>query len=87
MWINLKFNYYLIVKTSFIIVEKFINNNFNFIGTFRFGKVDVTEAQITIITAHVITSIFGDQIWHLKVKNIEKILISFVFYLFEKVLY
>ncbi|XKL66012.1 hypothetical protein PGB90_009432 [Kerria lacca] len=35
-------------------------------GTFRFGKVDVTEAQITIITAHVITSIFGDQIWHLK---------------------
>ncbi|XP_071573200.1 cholinephosphotransferase 1 isoform X4 [Temnothorax nylanderi] len=32
-------------------------------GSLRFGKVDVTEAQFTIITIHLISAIFGPQIW------------------------
>ena len=38
-----------------------------FAGTFRFGKVDVTEAQVTIIFAHILTSICGEHIWNKKV--------------------
>ncbi|XP_077266593.1 choline/ethanolaminephosphotransferase 1 bbc isoform X5 [Temnothorax americanus] len=32
-------------------------------GSLRFGKVDVTEAQFTIIAIHLISAIFGPQIW------------------------
>ncbi|XP_029036926.1 choline/ethanolaminephosphotransferase 1 bbc isoform X7 [Osmia lignaria lignaria] len=32
-------------------------------GSLRFGKVDVTEAQFTIITIHLISAIFGPKIW------------------------
>ncbi|XP_015509285.1 cholinephosphotransferase 1 isoform X2 [Neodiprion pinetum] len=32
-------------------------------GTLRFGKVDVTEAQFTIIGIHIISGIFGPSIW------------------------
>ncbi|XP_066591562.1 cholinephosphotransferase 1 isoform X5 [Prorops nasuta] len=32
-------------------------------GSLRFGKVDVTEAQFTIIIIHLISAIFGPQIW------------------------
>ncbi|XP_049860507.1 choline/ethanolaminephosphotransferase 1 isoform X1 [Schistocerca gregaria] len=32
-------------------------------GTLRFGKVDVTEAQFTIILIHLISSIFGPSVW------------------------
>ncbi|XP_032457634.1 choline/ethanolaminephosphotransferase 1 isoform X12 [Nasonia vitripennis] len=32
-------------------------------GSLRFGKVDVTEAQFTIIAIHLISSIFGPGIW------------------------
>ncbi|XP_065158432.1 choline/ethanolaminephosphotransferase 1 isoform X2 [Atheta coriaria] len=32
-------------------------------GTLRFGKVDVTEAQFTIIGIHMISAIFGPNIW------------------------
>ncbi|XP_070154394.1 cholinephosphotransferase 1 isoform X4 [Polyergus mexicanus] len=32
-------------------------------GSLRFGKVDVTEAQFTIITIHLISAIFGPEIW------------------------
>ncbi|XP_053976154.1 cholinephosphotransferase 1-like isoform X4 [Hylaeus volcanicus] len=32
-------------------------------GTLRFGKVDVTEAQFTIITIHLISAIFGPKAW------------------------
>ncbi|XP_012172781.1 cholinephosphotransferase 1 isoform X6 [Bombus pascuorum] len=32
-------------------------------GSLRFGKVDVTEAQFTIIMIHLISAIFGPQIW------------------------
>ncbi|XP_035738174.1 cholinephosphotransferase 1-like isoform X4 [Vespa mandarinia] len=32
-------------------------------GSLRFGKVDVTEAQFTIIGIHLISAIFGPKIW------------------------
>lgn len=32
-------------------------------GTLRFGKVDVTEAQITIMVIHLISAVFGPSIW------------------------
>lgn len=37
-------------------------------GTLRFGKVDVTEAQMTIIGIHMISAIFGPEIWLTKVR-------------------
>lgn len=37
------------------------------LGTFRFGRIDVTEAQVTIILSHILTAVFGDKLWHLKV--------------------
>lgn len=36
-------------------------------GTLRFGKVDVTEAQCTIMAIHMISAIFGPNIWLSKV--------------------
>ncbi|XP_071573199.1 cholinephosphotransferase 1 isoform X3 [Temnothorax nylanderi] len=36
-------------------------------GSLRFGKVDVTEAQFTIITIHLISAIFGPQIWMIEI--------------------
>ncbi|XP_035790908.1 cholinephosphotransferase 1-like isoform X2 [Anopheles albimanus] len=36
-------------------------------GTLRFGKIDVTEAQCTIIGIHLISAIFGPSIWMTKV--------------------
>ncbi|XP_015181817.1 PREDICTED: cholinephosphotransferase 1 isoform X3 [Polistes dominula] len=32
-------------------------------GSLRFGKVDVTEAQFTIIAIHLISAIFGPRVW------------------------
>ncbi|XP_016772123.1 cholinephosphotransferase 1 isoform X7 [Apis mellifera] len=32
-------------------------------GSLRFGKIDVTEAQFTIIIIHLISAIFGPKIW------------------------
>ncbi|KAK9297648.1 hypothetical protein QLX08_008706 [Tetragonisca angustula] len=32
-------------------------------GSLRFGKVDVTEAQFTIIMIHLISAIFGPKVW------------------------
>lgn len=39
-------------------------------GTLRFGKVDVTEAQIIICGIHLLSAIFGPSIWMTKVKRI-----------------
>lgn len=36
-------------------------------GTLRFGKVDVTEAQMTIMAILLISAIFGPSIWSVKV--------------------
>ncbi|XP_037947267.1 cholinephosphotransferase 1 isoform X2 [Teleopsis dalmanni] len=35
-------------------------------GTLRFGKIDVTEAQFTIMGIHVISAIFGSEVWMTK---------------------
>ncbi|XP_055705166.1 cholinephosphotransferase 1 [Phlebotomus papatasi] len=40
-------------------------------GTLRFGKIDVTEAQIIIMGIHVISGIFGASIWKTKIGGIE----------------
>ncbi|XP_067620099.1 choline/ethanolaminephosphotransferase 1-like [Eurosta solidaginis] len=32
-------------------------------GTLRFGKIDVTEAQFTIIVIHIISAVFGSDVW------------------------
>ncbi|XP_012162615.1 cholinephosphotransferase 1 isoform X3 [Ceratitis capitata] len=32
-------------------------------GTLRFGKIDVTEAQFTIMAIHVISAVFGSEVW------------------------
>lgn len=36
-------------------------------GTLRLGKVDVTEAQCMIMVIHMISAIFGPEIWLAKV--------------------
>ncbi|XP_018326705.1 cholinephosphotransferase 1 isoform X2 [Agrilus planipennis] len=36
-------------------------------GTLKFGKVDVTEAQFTIMIIHMVSAIFGPSIWNTKV--------------------
>ncbi|KAF2903037.1 hypothetical protein ILUMI_03155 [Ignelater luminosus] len=36
-------------------------------GTLRFGKIDVTEAQFSIITIQLVSAIFGPSIWSTKV--------------------
>ncbi|XP_043501829.1 cholinephosphotransferase 1 isoform X2 [Polistes fuscatus] len=36
-------------------------------GSLRFGKVDVTEAQFTIIAIHLISAIFGPRIWMMEI--------------------
>ncbi|KAL1489556.1 hypothetical protein ABEB36_013509 [Hypothenemus hampei] len=40
-------------------------------GTLRFGKVDVTEAQMTIMTILIISAIFGPGIWSLKIPTLD----------------
>ncbi|XP_075164924.1 choline/ethanolaminephosphotransferase 1 bbc isoform X1 [Haematobia irritans] len=39
-------------------------------GTLRFGKIDVTEAQFTIMGIHIISFFFGPEIWLTKVSFI-----------------
>lgn len=36
-------------------------------GTLRFGKIDVTEAQFTIMGIHLISAFFGSNIWRTEV--------------------
>ncbi|CAH1125430.1 unnamed protein product [Ceutorhynchus assimilis] len=40
-------------------------------GTLRFGKVDVTEAQMTIMCILVISAIFGPGIWSVKIPSLD----------------
>jgi len=37
-------------------------------GSLKFGKIDVTEAQVTICFIFALTGLFGDWIWSLQVK-------------------
>lgn len=38
-------------------------------GTLKFGKVDVTEAQVTVYSIYAITGLVGDSIWATKVRS------------------
>lgn len=38
-------------------------------GTLRFGKVDVTEAQVTIMMIQMVSAVFGSNIWTTKVMD------------------
>lgn len=38
-------------------------------GTLKFGKIDVTEAQFAIIGIHLVSAIFGSEIWLMTVSN------------------
>ncbi|XP_014228033.1 cholinephosphotransferase 1 isoform X1 [Trichogramma pretiosum] len=40
-------------------------------GSLRFGKVDVTEAQFTIMGIHMISAIFGPKIWTMEIPFVE----------------
>jgi hypothetical protein len=62
-YVSGKFMHY--VECYLFIFKKY----FTFIGTLRFGKVDVTEAQCSIMCIHLISAIFGSQIWSTKVNN------------------
>ncbi|XP_034193796.1 choline/ethanolaminephosphotransferase 1 bbc isoform X9 [Osmia lignaria lignaria] len=48
-------------------------------GSLRFGKVDVTEAQFTIITIHLISAIFGPKIWMMEGTSVLSPIIPFSF--------
>nr|XP_014285950.1 cholinephosphotransferase 1 isoform X6 [Halyomorpha halys] len=39
-------------------------------GTVKFGRVDVTEAQVTIIGIHLISAVFGPEVWSWKIPYI-----------------
>ncbi|CAH0385409.1 unnamed protein product [Bemisia tabaci] len=51
-------------------------------GTMRFGRVDVTEAQFTIILIHLISTVFGPDIWLSKIPSLSLIDIRFVIVIF-----
>lgn len=40
-------------------------------GSLKFGKVDVTEAQFTIIAIHLISAIFGPKVWMMEIPFID----------------
>ncbi|XP_043501831.1 cholinephosphotransferase 1 isoform X4 [Polistes fuscatus] len=47
-------------------------------GSLRFGKVDVTEAQFTIIAIHLISAIFGPRIWMMEIPYIDGFLLKYL---------
>ncbi|XP_048268335.1 choline/ethanolaminephosphotransferase 1 isoform X3 [Bombus pascuorum] len=47
-------------------------------GSLRFGKVDVTEAQFTIIMIHLISAIFGPQIWMIEIPYIDGFMFKYL---------
>ncbi|CAL1673746.1 unnamed protein product [Lasius platythorax] len=47
-------------------------------GSLRFGKVDVTEAQFTIIAIHLISAIFGPQIWMLEIPFLDGFMFKYL---------
>ncbi|KRT79176.1 hypothetical protein AMK59_8192, partial [Oryctes borbonicus] len=50
-------------------------------GTLRFGKIDVTEAQFTIMGIQLVSAIFGPPIWSTKVfgLSLHKIMCTIIF--------
>ncbi|XP_021913067.1 cholinephosphotransferase 1 isoform X2 [Zootermopsis nevadensis] len=55
-------------------------------GTLRFGKIDVTEAQITIIFIHLMSAIFGPSVWMTKIPFLEYIELRYLVGLFTIVM-
>ncbi|XP_046816064.1 cholinephosphotransferase 1 isoform X4 [Vespa crabro] len=47
-------------------------------GSLRFGKVDVTEAQFTIIGIHLVSAIFGPKIWMMEIPYIDGFLLKYL---------
>ncbi|XP_076759677.1 choline/ethanolaminephosphotransferase 1 bbc isoform X3 [Xylocopa sonorina] len=47
-------------------------------GSLKFGKVDVTEAQFTIIIIHLISAIFGPKIWMMEIPYIDGFIIKYL---------
>ncbi|XP_019697727.1 cholinephosphotransferase 1 isoform X4 [Harpegnathos saltator] len=47
-------------------------------GSLRFGKVDVTEAQFTIIIIHLISAIFGPEIWMMEISFLDGFLVKYL---------
>ncbi|XP_032675434.1 cholinephosphotransferase 1 isoform X1 [Odontomachus brunneus] len=47
-------------------------------GSLRFGKVDVTEAQFTIILIHLISAIFGPEIWMMEIPYLDGFLVKYL---------
>ncbi|XP_076295291.1 choline/ethanolaminephosphotransferase 1 bbc isoform X5 [Lasioglossum baleicum] len=39
-------------------------------GSLKFGKIDVTEAQFTIITIHLISAFFGPKVWMMEIPGL-----------------
>ncbi|KAG7190022.1 hypothetical protein KM043_006172 [Ampulex compressa] len=47
-------------------------------GSLRFGKIDVTEAQFTIIAIHLISAIFGPRVWMMEIPYIDGFLFKYL---------
>ena len=46
-------------------------------GSLKFEKIDVTEAQLTVYTIHILTAFFGHELWQHTVKQKQKGLFKF----------
>uniref|UniRef100_A0A1Q3G397 diacylglycerol cholinephosphotransferase n=1 Tax=Culex tarsalis TaxID=7177 RepID=A0A1Q3G397_CULTA len=51
-------------------------------GTLRFGRIDVTEAQCTIIGIHLISAVFGPGIWMTKIGGVDVKILPLYFAVF-----
>uniref|UniRef100_A0A1Q3G2T6 diacylglycerol cholinephosphotransferase n=1 Tax=Culex tarsalis TaxID=7177 RepID=A0A1Q3G2T6_CULTA len=51
-------------------------------GTLRFGRIDVTEAQCTIIGIHLISAVFGPEIWMTKIGGVDVKILPLYFAVF-----
>ncbi|XP_011312613.1 choline/ethanolaminephosphotransferase 1 isoform X3 [Fopius arisanus] len=51
-------------------------------GSLKFGKIDVTEAQFTIMGIHLISAIFGPEVWRTEILRISTLsnLVAGIFY-------
>ncbi|XP_017753857.1 PREDICTED: cholinephosphotransferase 1 isoform X1 [Eufriesea mexicana] len=47
-------------------------------GSLRFGKIDVTEAQFSIIMIHLISAVFGPKIWMMEIPYIDGFMFKYL---------
>lgn len=64
-------NWFILLKNYIYLFMFFI------LGSLRFGKVDVTEAQFTIIFIHLVSAIFGPSFW---TKEVVCFLYTFIYF-------